>query len=94
MDEVTVRAYVVVSGRVQGVGFRAFTQHQANTRQFVGWVKNVSDGNVELEVEGPRAGIEEFLVALRQGPPFSKVSGIKVEWTLAHGAESDFHVLY
>lgn len=75
-----VRAYVCVSGKVQGVGFRAFAQMQANNRRLHGWVRNRADGTVELEIEGPQASVQAFLQVLHDGPPLSRVLQVTVDW--------------
>ncbi len=60
-----VRYHVVYSGRVQGVFFRAATRDLAAGKAVVGWVRNLADGSVELEVEGAEDGVEAFLSAVR-----------------------------
>ena len=78
--EETVNVHVVVQGKVQGVGFRAFTQYQANQKGIHGWVRNSPDGTVEVEAEGPRAVLQSFLRVLETGPPFAHVTQIVVDW--------------
>lgn len=68
-----------VSGRVQGVGFRAFVEDEANLRGLNGWVRNRRDGSVEALASGPPTEIEVFLTALRQGPSASRVDRLDVE---------------
>ncbi len=70
---------VVVKGRVQGVGFRWFIQQQANQMGLSGKVKNLSNGDVEIEVQGDAALVADFLHAAQKGPAFSKVREIVVE---------------
>lgn len=95
MDEQKVgRARVVVSGLVQGVGFRAFTRKQAQQRKLMGWVRNLQDGRVETEVEGPRQVINLFVAAMQEGPPLSRVDTVAVEWKEAVGSDVDFHIRY
>ena len=77
-------ATIIVSGHVQGVGFRFFTSDLAETLGITGWVKNRSDGRVEIEAHGFRAVIEKMVVRLRQGPPRASVTDIAVIW---HSAE-------
>ena len=89
-----VRAHVSVTGRVQGVGFRAFTQSQANLNQLTGWVRNLREGGVEAEVEGTRQAIENFVSTLKQGPPLSDVESVEVEWMDACASEVDFRIRY
>ncbi|MFC1628871.1 acylphosphatase [Gemmatimonadota bacterium] len=73
-----VRRYAHVTGRVQGVGFRWYCQRAACARGLTGWVRNMSDGNVELEVEGPESIVEAFLRDVEQGPSGSRVTGSSI----------------
>src|SRR5437899_10867315 len=73
-----VAAEVIVSGDVQGVGYRAFTQRVAKELGLSGWVRNLYDGRVQVEVEGPRAKVEELLARLRRGPSLAAVSDVSV----------------
>ena len=66
----------VVSGRVQGVGFRWFTRDQASVHAVVGWVANADDGTVVGEASAAPDALEAFLAALRDGPPGSTVAGL------------------
>jgi acylphosphatase len=75
-----VRIHAVVNGKVQGVGFRAFTEYHATQKGLDGWVRNRQDGNVEVEAEGPRPMLEAFLRVLEQGPQLSRVTQIIVDW--------------
>ncbi len=70
---------MVVHGRVQGVGFRAFTRRAAKASGLVGWVRNRADGTVELEAEGPAGGFRAFRRQIRQGPRFSRVDRLEEE---------------
>ena len=71
---------LVVSGRVQGVGFRYFALHRARAHGIAGWVKNRYDGKVEIEAEGPRGDLELFLMDIKGGPPASHVTYVSEEW--------------
>jgi acylphosphatase len=71
---------MIVSGRVQGVGFRWFVRDAARARGLSGWARNRRDGTVEVEVAGPRTQVEEFARALRQGPPASSVKDVSIQW--------------
>lgn len=71
----TVR--VIVRGKVQGVGFRAYTEMQALALRLDGWVRNRSDGTVEALLSGEPAVIERMLIALRVGPPHSAVTNVR-----------------
>ena len=69
---------VRVSGRVQGVGFRYFTHRVAVNLGLDGYVRNMSDGTVEAVAEGSAPMVELFLAKVTEGPPGSKVTGIRV----------------
>jgi acylphosphatase len=66
-----------ITGRVQGVGFRWFVRERADALGLAGWVKNRSDGSVELLVSGDAAASEQFLAAVRRGPPHARVEAIE-----------------
>jgi acylphosphatase len=89
-----VRARISVSGRVQGVGYRAFTVRAASERGLVGGVRNCEDGRVELEAEGPKDTIMSLIEALKVGPPASRVTEVRLEWVRATGRQTDFAVWY
>lgn len=67
-------AHFIVSGRVQGVGFRYYTLKQARNLDLSGWVRNLPDGSVEAFAEGPEEALETFETALRKGPSWSSVT--------------------
>ena len=68
---------IVVTGRVQGVGFRWYTRDAAARLGLAGWVANLPDGSVAVEVSGTAIAIENFLSALRDGPPGAFVSELR-----------------
>ena len=68
----------VISGKVQGVWFRAWTVQQAQKRGLAGWVRNRNDGTVEALFAGPADKVDDMLQACRQGPPLAKVAGVAV----------------
>lgn len=71
----TVKRYRVM-GRVQGVGFRYFVWREAEALGLSGWVRNMTDGSVEVLADGPRRELEELERRLEEGPRFSKVTSI------------------
>lgn len=93
-EPTTVRARISVSGRVQGVGYRAFTVRVATQRGLVGGVRNLDDGRVELEAEGPKDRILSLIQELHVGPPASRVTSVQVEWVSATGRHTGFSVWY
>ena len=68
----------VISGRVQGVGFRWFAHDSATREGVAGWVKNLFDGRVEAYVEGDQEAVTRVERALRQGPPSARVDHVTV----------------
>jgi acylphosphatase len=92
--EHSVRARVWVSGYVQGVAYRAFTQDAARRRGLKGGVRNLKDGRVEVEVEGARSEVEAFLGSLRAGPPRAQVVDLLVQWEPPTGWYADFSIWY
>ena len=89
-----VGARVTVSGRVQGVGYRAFAARAASRHGLLGGVRNLDDGRVELDVEGMKGAIESLLLDLKVGPPAAHVVKIETEWTEARGRFSSFSIWY
>lgn len=79
------RVHVTVSGDVQGVGYRYTMQHVAQRSGVTGWVRNLRDGRVEAEVEGPDAAVDEVLAWMAEGPPGAHVSGAQVADTAPAG---------
>jgi acylphosphatase len=69
----------VVSGRVQGVGFRWFVEHEARSLGLSGWVRNRSDGSVEVLASGSRSQLGALYDKLKQGPRAARVDDIAVE---------------
>ena len=69
-----VICHVVVRGRVQGVGYRAFVEDEAHQRGLEGWVRNRRDGSVEAVFAGPPAEVEAAIAACRRGPFSARVS--------------------
>jgi acylphosphatase len=85
------RTYLV-SGRVQGVGFRYFV-HAAATREGLhGWVRNTADGGVEIAAEGDAEALDRFERAVRQGPPQARIDHVEVTDVGAAGRGSGFWV--
>ncbi|MCS6319326.1 MAG: acylphosphatase [Nitrospira sp.] len=87
-----VRARILVSGRVQGVGYRAFTCRKALSHGLTGGVENLDSGQVAVEAEGSRGVLEEFILDLKKGPVGSRVTQVQVEWSRATGRYQDFTI--
>ena len=72
----TVAARLVITGRVQGVGFRAWTRREARRRGLRGWVRNRIDGSVEALLIGEAAAVDSLSEACRRGPAMSRVDAV------------------
>jgi len=77
-----------VSGRVQGVWFRAHTQDAATRNHLCGWVRNLRDGRVEGWAEGLDSDLEPFIAFLHRGSPHAIVDEVELEWTEPEGHTS------
>lgn len=74
-DRKTLRASI--TGRVQGVWYRAWTIEQATARGLNGWVRNRRDGSVEALFSGPAAMVDDMVAACRNGPKMARVEGVE-----------------
>ena len=81
-----------VMGRVQGVGYRYFVLAEAERLSLGGSVRNLPDGAVAVEAEGPRPKLLHLLERLRQGPPDARVERVDVDWLSPHG-QTEFIIL-
>ena len=88
-----VRVRAIVGGRVQGVFFRGFTERSAIGLGIRGWVRNQSDGRVEVLAEGTRENLLAFLAALGRGPAAARVDAVDTVWSEATGEFSEFRIL-
>jgi len=89
-----VRANVVITGKVQGVYFRAETQRAAKQRNELGWVRNRPDGSVEAQFEGDEPSVKAMLEWCRQGSPFSRVHHVDVRWENYTGDFDRFDIVF
>jgi len=88
------RKRVLVSGRVQGVCFRAYTRDTAKRLGLTGWVRNLPDGTVEAVVEGASADVQSMLEWFHQGPPYSRVDRVLVRDEPPREELTDFDIRY
>ncbi len=86
------RIHAIISGRVQGVSYRASTASEARRIGVVGYIRNRSDGTVELEAEGPEDKISGLIAWCEQGPPSAEVTSVVVDDQPAKGIETTFSV--
>lgn len=88
------RAHVYISGRVQGVFFRASTRDEARRLGLTGWVRNMRDGRVEAVFEGDDTSVEAMISWCRKGSPHSSVEDVEVRREEYSGEFEDFGVRY
>ncbi len=88
------RVRLIISGDVQGVGFRAWVLRQARELELVGWVKNRKDGAVEVVAEGSKEDLEELVKSCNHGPDVAWVEKVDIQWTEATGEFMGFVVVY
>ncbi|MBM3127440.1 MAG: acylphosphatase [Chloroflexi bacterium] len=90
----TARLHAIVTGIVQGVNFRWFTQRRAADLGLVGYVRNRSDGSVEFVAEGARAALEQLLDAVRVGPASAAVENVDAQWRAPTGEYHRFEIRF
>lgn len=88
------RLHLIIKGRVQGVFFRMFARSTAKKYGVTGWVRNNSDGTVELVAEGPKQALEAVISHCERGTYFSKVEDLKPKWEKPTGEFNDFEIRY
>ena len=87
-----IRAHLFISGRVQGVFFRACTQQEAQTRNLTGWVRNLYDRRVEAVFEGEEEVVNSMISWCHSGPPHAVVSEVSVEIEEPRGEFTRFDI--
>jgi acylphosphatase len=85
-----VRVHLVVTGRVQGVGFRHFIATRARALGLAGAVRNLPTGQVDIAAEGEAPALEALIAAARSGPLGSRVQDVQVRWDDAPRRETGF----
>ena len=89
-----VRVNLMISGRVQGVGFRHYCVQMARQYGVQGWVRNSDDGCVEVMAEGEAAALEQFIGRCRRGPPFASVRACRESYAKPTGEFDAFEVAF
>jgi len=92
-DNPVIQMYILISGEVQGVGFRDFTQKNATQLKIKGYAKNLKDGKVEVVAEGPRRALDKLVAKLCDGPPKAKVEDVSIEERPSNGKYNDFSII-
>ena len=88
------RVHVMISGRVQGVWFRASTRDKAEQLGITGWVKNTSDGRVEAVFEGDEKHVQGMIDWCHQGPPLAEVVDVAVKKQSSSNCFDQFFIKY
>jgi len=89
-----IRKRVPLSGRVQGVGFRYFTRQASSGQEVAGFVRNLPDGRVEVEAQGPQDEVDRFLGNVRIGPPGSRIDEVSVETIPVRPEDDGFDIRF
>ncbi len=89
-----VEIYCVVTGKVQGVAYRAYVQEAATELGLVGYAKNKTDGSVVVVAQGNPEVLKSFVEYLHEGSLLSVVEGVAVEWRSPHATFSEFSMLH
>ena len=86
--------FVVVTGVVQGVSYRAYVQDSAMGLEINGYVRNMEDGTVEVVGQGTQDILKEFIEYLHEGSLQAKVASVAVDWKTANKVYDEFSILY
>lgn len=89
-----IEMYAVVSGTVQGVRYRTYVQESATELGLVGYVKNLSNGTVEVVAHGLPDTLKDFVEYLNEGSLLAKVESVSIDWRSIGKTYSEFSVLY
>ena len=87
------RLHALITGMVQGVGYRFFVLKSAEELGLAGWVRNRWDGRVEVAAEGPHEALNKLLLKLRRGPIGAQVDDVQYEFSDSKGEFKQFAVL-
>jgi len=88
------QAEIIVSGKVQGVFFRARTKNKADSLKVIGRVENLSDGTVKILAQGEQKDIEQLIGWCRHGAVVAKVDRVEVKWIETSAEFKDFKIIY
>ena len=89
-----VRAHVMISGKVQGVDFRAYARDRARQAGVEGWVRNLTDGRVEAIFEGIHPAVQRLVSWCYSGPTHAQVEKVEVTWEEPTGKEGGFSIAW
>ena len=94
MTEQKIRYFASAAGRVQGVGFRYFVQTNAMELDITGWVRNMDDGTVTMEIQGTEEQLEKLIGRIKKGSTFIKVKNMELTKLEAIEQTEKFAILY
>jgi len=92
METARARVRLIISGRVQGVGFRFSAFDEAKGLALAGWVRNLAGGEVEIVAEGRRESLKKLAAWAHFGPPSSRVTDVREEWLEFTGEFAEFRI--
>jgi acylphosphatase len=87
------QAHILITGKVQGVGYRQYLKSHAKKLTLFGWVQNLPDGSVEALVQGEKENIDDLIAMCKIGPFMSDVVAVNVSWEIVRDVYPDF-VIY
>lgn len=85
--------HLLVSGKVQGIFFRAFTKDNARQLNLKGWARNLTNGKVEILVSGTIKDLNELIHCVKEGPPASDVEDVLIEWLPFDSSLPEFDIV-
>ena len=88
-----MKKHLVISGKVQGVGFRFWMQRSANEKNICGWVKNETSGNVEALIVGQEKDIQELIKLCKIGPRSAKINHVQVNDYINDYTKKSFDII-
>ena len=88
------RLHIIVTGRVQGVGFRFFTKDNAGMYNVTGWVRNCANGSVEAEAQAPQEMLNKFCEEVKKGPFMGSVSDFQTQEIEPVPGDNSFHIRF
>lgn len=94
MSDSLKTVHILISGRVQGVGFRYFTESLADKYPVNGYVKNTPDNRVEVLCQGEEDDIEQFIAELKKGPAFSVITDVNIDTINTREIYNSFEIRY
>ena len=88
------RLHIIITGRVQGVGYRFFTKDNADLYNVIGWVRNCANGSVEVEAQAQEEILQKFCEELRKGPFMGSVSDLQTQEIEPASGENSFRIRF